>query len=143
MMSDRVNESIQVALAELLNERARIDSAIAELEACLQSLGGGGSETIKGRTSTIQAVLMGHKAPRSRAGWTPEARQAAAERMRRYWLSRRNEEPGEQGPAGSEYNARKRSTKGWTAEARQAAAERMKRYWGSQKRDDEATNESM
>jgi hypothetical protein len=133
MMSDRVSQSIQSALAELHNERARIDSAILELQNCLESLNHLGIDA----TENL-GIYLGQRRPRSTAGWTSEARHAAAERMRRFWATRR-EQRGEMDV--SPEMIKKRSTKGWTTEARRAAAERMRRYWQSRQDTNGQQNE--
>jgi hypothetical protein len=115
MMPDKVNQSIQQALDELLEERKRINNAIAELESCLQSLMS--LDISNPRTSTIRA-LLGHKKPRSREGWTSDARAAAADRMRRYWAGRRGQTAPE-----SEIRISKRSAKDWTQEVQDPATE--------------------
>jgi hypothetical protein len=144
MSSNKINDSIQVALAELHEERARIDHAIAELETLLEGLGEAGMPSKRrSRPFDHQRHLAREKSPRSRAGWTAEARRAAADRMRNYWASRKGEDSSETSD-GSEMHgtqrrramrkgSRKRSTKGWTPEARRAAAERMKQYWTSRR----------
>ncbi len=71
-MSEKASDSIETALEELYDERNRIEHAIAELERCLSNLRSDGK----------------FKKTRSRRGWTAEARQAAAERMRNYWSQR-------------------------------------------------------
>ena len=73
-MSEKASESIENALEELYQERNRIDHAVAELERCL---------------SNLRSVGTVEK-PRSRAGWTQQARDAASDRMRKYWEERRS-----------------------------------------------------
>ncbi|HET6344473.1 MAG TPA: hypothetical protein VFH51_06050, partial [Myxococcota bacterium] len=94
MMSDKVSKSIEQALAQLHQERDRIDGAIAKLEGFLGNLAS--SKTRRGRASArLLAKASGRTRvtakQRSRAGWTPDARQAAAERMRNYWAERRKQ----------------------------------------------------
>src|SRR5688500_16414889 len=94
MMSDKVRESIQVALEQLHDERKRIEGAIAKLEGFLGNLINSATASVKPRGKQA-AVVRKTARPRvvakqrSRAGWTEQARDAAAERMRKYWAQRR------------------------------------------------------
>ena len=152
MMSDKVRESIQVALEQLHDERERIEGAIAKLEGFLGNL-------INSATASIKPTLRGRTATpsktsrepvvakqRSRAGWTDDARDAAAERMRKYWAERReasaqgkngarksNRERKARSNEGAANDSKERSRKGWTDEAREAARERMRKYWADRK----------
>lgn len=157
MIPSSVNESIMTALAELHQERDRIDNAIAELEGFLTGLGHANPQLARqhGPMLRLQTNVLPYRKTRSRAGWTPEARQAAAERMRQYWASRRSEQDTHgmhdqghddmmdgSGDPMSDDRGSKRSTKGWTDEARQAAADRMRTYWASQ-RDKDGDHDGM
>lgn len=151
MMSDKVNKSIQSALEQLHDERERIEGAIAKLEGFLGNLIDTAAQGMKRRSNASESFVRKFSRPtpytRSRAGWTEEARSAAAERMRAYWASRRTEDGGtitrttrtskvRTRPANSSYGVKQRSRKGWTPEARQAAAERMRAYWASRHGDE-------
>jgi hypothetical protein len=77
-------------LAQLHQERERIDGAIAKLEGFLGNLASSKTAALKRRGRASARLLAQATArtrvtakPRSRAGWTPDARQAAAERMRK------------------------------------------------------------
>ena len=153
MMSDKVSRSIQLALEQLHDERERIEGAIAKLEGFLGNLIDSATASIKRRgrpasTSPRAANRVRAAKTRSREGWTDEARNAAAERMKKYWAERRDETS--EGSAKTTRRRRvvstdaandtkERSRKGWTDDARRAAAERMKKYWEDRKKSDVAS----
>mgnify|MGYP003342453367 CR=1 FL=1 len=129
MIAENVRDSIETALESLRAERARIDGAIAKLEAVL------GSPT---SLEELDNEAMVSQRKRSTAGWTPEKRRAAAERMERYWAEQRAAQDGGPGRSASASRRKKRSTEGWTPEKRRAAADRMRRYWAERKTDGDA-----
>ncbi|RYF11304.1 MAG: hypothetical protein EOO40_03570 [Deltaproteobacteria bacterium] len=137
MMSDKVQESIAQALQQLQNERARIEGAIAKLEGCLEHLVTSTTGQLRDRKHSAATLerLTASPSPqqhgRSRAGWTPAARQAAATRMQSYWERRRQAQHIGEAPArrkrldppssGTTGARRERSVSGWTTEKREAA----------------------
>ena len=158
MMSDKVQESIQVALDQLHQERERIEGAIANLEGFLGNLVNSATASIAGRNEQplrhAEATRVATK-QRSRNGWTDEARHAAAQRMRQYWADRRHQAANGQprtrkhrgrmatqsqgGAHSAPEHGTERSRKGWTPEAREAARMRMQRYWESRRQSDLAS----
>ncbi len=80
MPNSRLQASLTRALAELKSERSRLDSAIAQLEGFIASL------AKLGRRGPGRPPGSGQKRTPK---WSPAARKAAAERMRRYWAARR------------------------------------------------------
>ena len=136
-MNGKVSESIRAALEQLHGERARIDAAIAKLEAFLNNL--------QSTDPNVWTRVVGDAMPtggrtmrrkRNTAGWTDEKRSEAADRMRRYWAQRRLQNGAvakSSSPKPLRAAGKKRSTAGWTDEKRSAAAERMRQYWEGRK----------
>jgi hypothetical protein len=149
MPTNKVNKSLALALAKLQGERDRIEGAIAKLENVL----GQTASSASTRRGTTRSAGRGRiKVPRtpvvtkerSRAGWTQAARDAAAERMRRYWASladgegkaaraRKTSKRAEKADKAEKTRSARRSTSGWTDSARGKAAERMRKYWAERR----------
>jgi hypothetical protein len=132
MTPDRANQSLAKALEDLRAERDRIDNAIDQLQGFIGELPVAPST---GRAPRVPAA----KSNKPTRFWSDASRQAAAERMRRYWAARRKDKGKgkgkgkEKAPAAAK-PAPKRSTKGWTAAARRAAAERSRKYWAERRK---------
>ena len=71
------------ALRLLQNERERLDRAIAALE------GGGRELPRRGRAAKVMNAEPASAKRRGRPPLTPEEKQAASERMKKYWAQRR------------------------------------------------------
>lgn len=99
MASADMSQTLRTALEQLREERDRIDSAIVELERLVNSLSGvrrrgrppGSGKRGPGRP----AGRASGGSPLKRKGWSDTARQAAAQRMKRYWADRRKQEKSE------------------------------------------------
>ncbi len=101
MINDRVADELRTALASLKEERAELDEQIDAMERMLSRLGvseGGGRRkaTRKKTTRKRKASPAKRKATKKKTGrkkkkpnWTPEAREAARLRMKKYWADRR------------------------------------------------------
>lgn len=79
-MSNRANQAIESAIAALRAERDQIDETIQALERATSGLGG---RKAAGRGAG------GATPQRRKPKWSPAARKAAAERMRKYWAARK------------------------------------------------------
>jgi hypothetical protein len=73
--------SLKQALADLQNERRIVDEAITTLQGLLRARGAGGARAAKPASAGARA--------RRKPRWTPAMRQAARDRMRKYWEKRR------------------------------------------------------
>jgi hypothetical protein len=144
MMADKVKESIHVALEQLHDERERIERAITKLEGFLGNIVQSATDEVTARREAARKARAAHRIvpkQRSREGWTPQARQAAAERMRKYWAERREAEAQGKAPERKRRSSRAsvaksgdKRRKGWTPEAREAARQRMQKSWEARRR---------
>lgn len=73
------SEALSRALRELRDERNQLDGKIQALERALELRGGAPKR--RGRRTKA-----GDK-PKAKRNWSPAARKAAAERMRKYWVA--------------------------------------------------------
>lgn len=152
MPTNKVSKSLTQALAQLNNERDRIEGAIAKLEGVLGQTAAGTQASKRGRGRTLAARAKAARTPivtkaRSREGWTQAARKAAAERMRRYWAEQaegKNKTPRAKKTSKRADKAQmtpsaRRSTTGWTDTARSEAAARMRKYWADRRGEKSVT----
>lgn len=72
------SEALSRALLELRNERDQLDEKIRALERALELRGAPKKQTTR--------TNAGDK-PKIKKNWSPAARKAAAERMRKYWAA--------------------------------------------------------
>lgn len=79
-MSNRANQAIESAIAALRAERDQIDETIQALVRATSGMGRAKAPGRGGRVGTTQ---------RRKPKWSPAARKAAAERMRKYWAARK------------------------------------------------------
>ena len=91
MDTARIAKELRSAIDELRTERQEIDSKIGAMEQALRELGvkrGPGRPKGSGKkvASTTGTASRQTKVTRN---WSPEARRAAAERMRKYWADRK------------------------------------------------------
>ncbi len=96
MASADMSQTLRAALEQLREEKRRIDSAIVELENLVNSLSGvrrRGRPPGSGKRGPGRPPSAGGGMPK-RKGWSPAARNAAAQRMKRYWAERRKEKEG-------------------------------------------------
>jgi hypothetical protein len=133
MTSERVSQSLAKALQDLLDERAHLDEAIAQLQGFLGQIGGN-STTGRGRGRARKQAGAAH--PTVRRRWTAAGRRAAAERMRKYWADRKKTN-GAKAKKTTKQATSSRS-KAWSPTARKAAAERMRKYWADRRKGAEA-----
>ncbi len=149
MMSDKVKQSIAVALKQLHVERSRIEGAIARLEGVLDDLVTSATTSVKRRGRPPGSGKSSSQAPaavkktararriiarqRSREGWTDDARKAAAERMRRYWADR-HKAAGEGKQGSVSRRGRKSSGDGLQATAANDSRERSRKGWTEEAR---------
>lgn len=86
MASKKMNKALQAALQELRSEKSRIEAAINELESVITSLGGArrGRPIGSGKPAGVKKKV--------RKNWSPAARKAAAQRMKKYWAERRKKQ---------------------------------------------------
>lgn len=94
MVADKVSKELQNAIDALKRERDELDEKIELMEETLNKLGGErrgpGRPPKKGASKKAKtAKAAGRK--RKKPNWSPEARRAASERMRKYWEQRRKE----------------------------------------------------
>lgn len=82
-MSMRANKAIEAALSALREERSQLDDTIRALERAI------GEGARSGRAPAAPGVRT-----RRKPKWSPAARKAAAERMRKYWASRKKAKGG-------------------------------------------------
>ncbi len=75
----KLTRELQSALKELQRQRAALDAQIQGVENALTSLSGGRPKSKTG----------GARGARKKPHWSPEARKAAAERMRKYWAGQK------------------------------------------------------
>ncbi len=80
-MDNKTLKSLQQALSDLESERKAVDEAIRTINGLLGARGGG-----RGRAA-VAAPRSGRQ--RKKPHWTPAMRQAARDRMRKYWDGRR------------------------------------------------------
>ena len=88
MDTSKLAKEIQRAIESLRSEQEEIDAKIAAMEDALKSLGDRGAVVRRGRPRKA-AVSVGSSRSRKKPHWSPEARKAAAERMRKYWEERK------------------------------------------------------
>ncbi len=84
-MDTKTLKSLQQALTDLETERKAVDDAIRTINGLLGARGGRGRKAALPSRGGQQ-----RKKPR----WTPAMRQAARDRMRKYWDSRRKSSKG-------------------------------------------------
>lgn len=94
MSTDKVAKEIRSAIDALAKERDEISSRISILEDTLAKLGGARRGPGRPRGSGAKAAPAGAppaaaKPARKKPNWSPEAKKAAAERMRKYWADRK------------------------------------------------------
>ncbi len=82
-MDAKTLNSLKQALADLQSERRVVEQAISTLEGLL-----GARRAGAGRARSAAAKPTGGRA-RRKPRWTPAMRQAARDRMRKYWEKRR------------------------------------------------------
>ncbi|MBC7792530.1 MAG: hypothetical protein H7Z43_02385 [Clostridia bacterium] len=95
MASADMSQTLRTALEQLREEKDRIENAIVELERLVNSLSGvrrrgrppGSGKRGPGRPPGRK----NGNASLERKGWSDQARQAAAQRMKRYWADRRKQ----------------------------------------------------
>lgn len=103
---NKLAKDIDRAIESLRSEKEEIDAKIAAMEEALRSLGEKGASVRRGRPrKSVGPVAEG--SGRKKPHWSPEARKAAAERMRKYWEERK----GGGKKAGKKKSARKKATK--------------------------------
>ena len=95
MNTAHIAKELRTAIDELKLEREQIDNRISAMEQALRGLGvkrGPGRPKGSGKKAA-PAATTGSPAPSRRKkvtrNWSPEARRAAAERMRKYWADRK------------------------------------------------------
>ena len=88
MDTSKLAKEIQRAIESLRSEQEEIDGKIAAMEDALKSLGEQGAAPRRGRPRKTAVVAKGGRS-RKKPHWSPEARKAAAERMRKYWEDRK------------------------------------------------------
>ncbi len=90
MDTSKLAKEIQRAIESLRSEQEEIDAKIAAMEDALKSLGEQGSSAAprRGRPRKASVAVKGGRS-RKKPHWSPEARKAAAERMRKYWEDRK------------------------------------------------------
>lgn len=92
MASHKLNQSLEMALRQMVDERARLDAAIRELQNFMGERDSRAPGRPAGKSKTSNAPSVAKKASsaakRSRA-WNPAARKAAADRMRKYWADQK------------------------------------------------------
>ena len=89
---DKLAKDIQRAIESLRSEQEEIDAKIAAMEEALSSLGERGAVVRRGRprkVAGVAAAVAKSARGRKKPHWSPEARKAAAERMRKYWEDRK------------------------------------------------------
>ena len=83
---DQLKKSLQQAIKELEQERDELAAKIEILDNALTKLRGANAPRSKGRAAHARPPA---KKTRKSPKWTPAAREAAAERMRKYWADRK------------------------------------------------------
>ena len=89
MASDKVVDGLQSAIDALTAERDEIDEKIQLLQDTLENVQG---KSPRGRKKATARKSSAPKASRKKPSWSPEAKKAAAERMRKYWADRKKKE---------------------------------------------------
>jgi hypothetical protein len=87
MTTDKVTKEIRSAIDALSKERDEIASRISILEDTLAKLGGARRGPGRPKGSGVK-VASAAKPARKKPNWSPEARKAAADRMKKYWAER-------------------------------------------------------
>ena len=84
----RIAKELKTAIEELRTERDQIDNKIGAMEQALRELG---VKRGPGRPRGSGKKVASPTARKSKVtrNWSPEARRAAAERMRKYWAERK------------------------------------------------------
>ena len=80
----RLKRELQTALKELRRQRDELETQISGVENALNSL--------TGKKPRAKAT-GGGSGTRKKPHWSPEARRAAAERMRKYWAGQKKPAP--------------------------------------------------
>ena len=83
----KLAKEIQRAIESLRSEQEEIDAKIAAMEDALRSLGEQAPAARRGRPRKNSVATSSRS--RKKPHWSPEARKAAAERMRKYWEDRK------------------------------------------------------
>ncbi|RYF11303.1 MAG: hypothetical protein EOO40_03565 [Deltaproteobacteria bacterium] len=106
MASRKFKGTIEVALKDLINERAIVDDAIQKLQSLLEGKAPGATATSKKKRGRPAGSLNARKAlasatsasaaseatePGTKRKWSPAARRKAAERMKAYWAKQRKQ----------------------------------------------------
>ena len=112
---NKLAKDIQLAIETLRSEQQEIDAKIAAMEDALKSLGEGAPAARRGRPRKT-AIKVPDGRSRKKPHWTPEARKAAAERMRKYWEDRKGSKSAKK-KTRKKSAAKKRVTKKATAAA--------------------------
>jgi hypothetical protein len=104
MVSKEALKSIRDTLAGLRNERSELDAQIELLEETIRKLGGGraapaekagkkkaprNGRAASGAAKKVKAAPAAGAPKRKKPHWSPDARKAAAERMRKFWAERK------------------------------------------------------
>ncbi len=116
MDTSKLAKEIQRAIESLRSEQEEIDAKIAAMEDALKTLGEQSVRSRRGRPrKTATATSAGRS--RKKPHWSPEARKAAAERMRKYWEDRKTT-----GKKAGKKKTKKKATKKRVAKKAAAAA---------------------
>ena len=83
-----VAQTIRDALDELRAERDQLDEQIESLEAALEAVEGPAPRARRGRLKKAQTATPAKRKPK----WSPEAKEAARKRMKKYWADRKKAE---------------------------------------------------
>jgi hypothetical protein len=86
MISSKVATELKSVIDQLRSERSEIDEKIQLLE---KALGGLGVKRRGRPPASASAPAVGGSPKKVTRNWSPAARKAAADRMRKYWAERR------------------------------------------------------
>ena len=90
MDTARIAKELRTAIDELRDEREQIDTKIGAMEQALRELGvKRGPGRPKGSGKKVTTTKRASSKKKSTRNWSPEARKAAAERMKKYWADRK------------------------------------------------------
>jgi hypothetical protein len=88
--TDRLAKDLKRALDQLQDERDELDNKIRVMENALRELGvKRGPGRPKGSKNKASAAGGGRRGPRKTPNWSPDARRAVSDRMKKYWAERR------------------------------------------------------
>ncbi len=91
----RIARELRSAIDELRTERDEINNQIGAMEQALRELGvkrGPGRPRGSGKKNGASASPSSATKKKAVRNWTPEAREAARERMRKYWANKKRAE---------------------------------------------------